>query len=162
MLVNTAEMRVQIQAEIESHLTRAAFLQEKLSLLGQIESLANEVGTKTGDGPQKVAAAPEPKLEVKLEGLNAVAVPPEQSAQDALQATKEVAANGSKNPWASMQQGFQAYLSGKLDKALELFKEARDLNPSGFEKTWKTMTAIPVYASVARDKDFNESLFAYK
>ena len=58
-----------------------------------------------------------------------------------------------------MQQGFQAYLAGKLDKALELFREARDLNPGGFEKTWTTMTSIPVYRSVGRDKYFSGALF---
>jgi hypothetical protein len=161
MLVNTAEIRAQIQTEINAHLAKAASLEEKLKLLGQIESLANEVGVKPGDPPQTVAAVPEAKPEVKAEIANAVVVPSEQSAA-VEQAAKEATVTGGKNHWANMQQGFQAYLSGKLDKALELFREAREMNPAGFEKTWATMSAIPVYSSVARDKYFMEGLFPPK
>jgi hypothetical protein len=85
-----------------------------------------------------------------------------QSVQEVTQAAKDAVSTGGKNPWAYMQQGFQAYLAGKLDRALELFREARELNPGGFEKTWATMTSIPVYSSVARDKYFIEGLFPSK
>ena len=176
MLVNTADMRIRIQEEIDNHLAKAASLKEKLGLLvqleKQIESLVNEVGTKPGEGAQRAAAVPEPKLEaklevkpeVKMEVTPAVPVPApmEQSVQEVTQAAKDATSNGGKNPWAYMQQGFQAYLSGKLDRALELFREARELNPGGFEKTWATMTSIPVYSSVARDKYFIEGLFPSK
>src|SRR5215510_2327621 len=81
MLVNTADMKTQIQAEIDNHLAKAASLkeklgklEEKLGMLGQlereIESLANEMGVKPGEGGQRAAAAPDPKpakAEVKLE-----------------------------------------------------------------------------------------------
>jgi hypothetical protein len=176
MLVNTAEIRDRIQSEIEDHLAKAALLQEKLALLGQVESLANEVGAKTGDRSQKAAAAhpkqeakkdPKPdksdsKSDLRLDGSNAVPAPTEQSIPEMPQAAKEGAANNGKNLWACMQQGVQAYTAGKHDKALELFREARDLNPGGFEKTWSTMTSIPTYSSVARDKDFIEGLFESK
>jgi len=165
MLVNTAEIRNRIQAEIDNHLARAASLQEKLSLLGQIETLVNEAGF-TEDRLHKAVAATELKLEVKpdprLEVSTAMPLTEASFHEVPPQAAKEGAGNAQKNPWAFMQQGFQAYLSGKLDKALELFKEARDLNPTGFEKTWTTMTSIPIYSSVARDKHFIDSLFASK
>jgi hypothetical protein len=168
MLVNTAEIRTRIQAEIDNHLARAASLQEKLALLGQIETLVNEAGF-TEERLNKVLAVPElklePKLEAKLEPRLEVstAIPHiEPAFQEMPPPAKEGGSNAQRNPWAFMQQGFQAYLSGKLDKALELFKEARDLNPTGFEKTWTTMTSIPIYSSVARDKHFTDSLFTSK
>jgi len=167
MVVNTAEIRSRIQAEIENHLALAAALEEKLTLLGQIENLANDVGVKTGGRLQEAAVAPDAKVEAKPEskpgGSNVVIPPAGQTIQGVPQAAKEGAGNGAaKNAWATMQLGFQAYISGKLDKALELFKEARELNPSGFEKTWATMTSVPAYSSVARDKYFVEGLFTPK
>src|SRR5262245_49127806 len=101
MVVNTVEIRSRIQAEINNHLAMAASLQEKLTLLGQIESLANEVSLQTGDRSQKTAVVPD----AKPEASNAAIPLAEQAIQEVPQAAKEGAGNGAKNPWAYMQQG---------------------------------------------------------
>ena len=107
-----------------------------------MESLANELG-----GPAPVAPAPLP------EEPSIVSTPTEQTS------AKDGVANGNKKLWELMHQGFQTYQSGKPDKALELLREARELNPAGFEKTWTTMISLPVNTNVAKDKYFTESLF---
>jgi hypothetical protein len=169
-------------------LVQVKALQEKLALIVQVENLANELGAKVEALPKVIELehkkesikleapkleapkleAPKleaPKLELpkqeaaKQEQAEIVLPTVEQSAPVAEPVSKDAAGNSSKNPYASMQQGLQAYMSGKTDKALEFFKEARDLNPTGFDKTWTTMTSIPVYQVVGRDKYITEILF---
>ena len=142
-MIDTAQMRNRIQAEIDNHLAIVAALQEKLALVGQVESLANELGLKGGDHSQKVAP------DAKPEASSSVSPP-----------TEESVVNPNKMLWKLMHHAFQTYQAGMPDKALELFRDAREQNPDGFEKTWTTMTALPTYSSVARDKYFTESLFS--
>ncbi len=147
-------------------------LQEKLALILQVESLANELGVKTErhvatrlepEMKLEVEVKPEVKAEVKpeIKPEQATLAPPsiDQSSQVTEPVSKDVAGNEKKNPYAALQQGLQAYLGGNKDKALEYFRESRQLNPAGFEKTWMTMTAIPIYQCVARDKYVTETLF---
>ena len=143
-------------------------LQEKLALILQVESLANELGVKTEPHVAKrieseikleVEVKPEMKAEVKPEPPTLAPPNIDQSSQVTEPVAKEAAGNEKKNPYAALQQGLQAYLAGNKDKALEYFRESRQLNPSGFEKTWMTMTAIPIYQCVARDKYVTETLF---
>jgi hypothetical protein len=163
-IANTLELKNRVQAEIDNHMKMAKALQEKLSLIMQVENLANELGVKADPQLPKVIeleAKPEPAKEEppKQAPPEIAQLTVEQSAPVADSLSKDTANNGSKNPYASMQQGLQAYMGGKTDKALEFFKEARDLNPAGFEKTWTTMTSIPVYQVVGRDKYIIEVLF---
>ena len=153
-IANTADLRNRVQTEIDNHLAVVKGLQEKLALILQVESLANELGVKAeAQLPKPIV----PELKQEQPSFSAPAI--DQSIQLTEPVSKEAAGNGQKNPYASMQHGLQAYLGGKPDRALEFFKEARDLNPSGFEKTWTTMTAIPVYQCVGRDKYITEILF---
>src|SRR5262249_54635853 len=121
-MIDTAQMRERIQAEIDKHLAIVAALREKLALVGQVESLANELGLKSSDHSQKVAP------DAKPEASSSVSPP-----------TEESIVNGNKKLWALMHHAFQTYQAGKPDQALELFRDARERHPDGFEKTWTTM-----------------------
>ncbi len=160
-MIDTKELSNRIQAEIDEHLANVATLQKKLAQVTQVESLANEFGLRIGDDQSHKAAT---ALDSKTEGSSSVSPPAIQSIQEGLSATKESVVNGHKKLWAIMHQGFLTYQVGKPDKALELFREARELSPDGFEKTWTTMISLPAYSSiardVARDSYFTESIFS--
>jgi len=142
-MIDTAQMRNRIQAEIDNHLAIVVALQEKLALVGQVESLANELDLKSSDHSQKLVP------DAKPEAPSSVSPP-----------TEESVVNPNKMLWKLMHHAFQTYQAGMPDKALELFREVREQNPDGFEKNWTTMTALPTYSSVARDKYFTENLFS--
>src|SRR5262249_19846903 len=125
-MIDTEKLSNRIQAEIDEHLAIVATLQKKLAQVAQVESLANEFGlTSRDDHTHKAATA----LEAKTEGSSSVSPLARQSIQEGLPATKESVVNGTKKLWTLMHQGFQTYQFGKPDKALELFLEARELNP---------------------------------
>jgi len=151
-MIDPTELRKQIQAKIDHYLAIVATLQEKLALVGQVESLANELGLISYDHSQKGGTAPAVPAPLPEEP-SSISPPTQQTS------TRDVIGNGSKKLWELMHQGFQTYQAGKTDKALELFREARELNPDGFEKTWTTMISLPVYGSVARDNYFTDSIF---
>jgi hypothetical protein len=142
MMIDPTELRKQIQTKIDHYQAMVTTLQEKLALVGQVESLAKELG-----GPAPAAPTP---LQEEPSG----AFPPTEQTS-----AKDSVANGNKRLWELMQQGFQTYQAGRPERAIELFREARELNPGGFFKTWTTMISLPVNTNVARDKNFTESLF---
>lgn len=157
---NTVELRKRIQAEIDKHLAIVATLREKLTLVEQVENIAKELNSTDADHSYKAATATDTKPEPSSSFVSsATEQTTEQSIKEGLAATTEAVVNGSKKQYALMHEGFKSYQVGKADKALELFHEARNLNPSGFEKTWTTMISLPAYSVVTQDKYFIESLF---
>ena len=167
-MIDTVELRNRIQAKIDEHLAIVATLQKKLAQVAQVESLANEFGLKGKDDlSHKAATALDANCTTisnrpdsfGTEGSNNVSPPAKQSIPEGPPATKESVFNGNKKVWALMHQGFQTYQIGKPDKALELFREAREFNIDGFEKAWTTMVSLPAYSSLGRDSYFTESLF---
>ncbi len=136
--------------EIASSIFSAPEVASSVSSVNEIASSvpsALELASSVPSAPELASSVPSTTEQPPVEG--------EEQAP-----AKETNVSKNTNPWAYLHHGLQAYLAGNAEKALDLLREARNLNPSGFERSWATMTSIPIYGGVTRDKSFIESLFS--